>query len=456
MNWELFRTHAHQVIDDICDYYTQLETRPVKSTVTPGYLQKLLPFQAPQVGESFAAVRDDLFKHIMPGISHWQHPSFFAFYPSNSSPAGMLAEMYSNMFNCVGFNWMCSPAYTELETIVLDWLCKALKLSTDFLSNGKGCGVIQGTASEAVLVAMLAARKMKLDQGIPLSKLCFYCSDQTHACCKKASTIGLAQLRVVKTDQYGSLQHHELEMAIAKDIEQGFVPFFVVGTYGTTTSGAIDDIEGIGRICEKYDIWFHIDAAYAGSFLLLDEFYCPTDKCESFNMNCHKFMLVNFDCSPLWIKDRSKVIDTLSVAAPYYRNVNSEKGLVTDFRDLQLPLGRRFRSLKLWFVMRLYGIEKLQEHVLTHLNYAIQIENKIKSEPQLQLIKRDFALVTFTHVDESKTRALYDLIQSENVYITCSKLNDKEILRFVSGSPLTLQKHVNDFWAVVRDKVNMV
>ena len=456
MDWNAFRQQAHTAIDDICDYYLSLEKHQVLSKVEPGYLQKLLPREAPVESESFDQVRKDVFKFIMPGITHWQHPSFFAYYPSNSSPAGILAELYSNMFNCIGFNWACSPAYTELETIVLDWLCKALKLSPDFLSSGKGCGVIQGSASEALLTCLLGARKYQLQKGHSIDKLVFYCSDQTHTSGQKASNIALTKLRVIETNTKGQMTATALEEAILQDIDAGLVPCFCVGTFGTTTSGAIDDLDGLGVICEKYDIWYHIDAAYAGSFLVLDSFECPTDKADSFNMNTHKFLLTNFDCSPLFLKDRSKVVDALSISAPYYRNKQSESGLVTDFRDLQIPLGRRFRSLKLWFVMRLYGITKIQAHVQTHLDFAKYIEAKVIEEPKLELaVARNFALVTFKHV-EGKTKELYNLIIKENVYLTMSHFNGEDIIRFVPGTLQTKKLHVEAFWEIVKRSINTV
>eukprot|EP00834_Sanchytrium_tribonematis_P002175 NODE_62_length_26495_cov_0.832853.p7 type:complete len:457 gc:universal NODE_62_length_26495_cov_0.832853:16769-18139(+) len=455
MDWEEFRINAHKAIDDICDYYKMLETQNLQSKVEPGYLRSLLPNHAPNAPESFESVRQDLFKHILPGITHWQHPSFFAYYPSNSSPPAMLAEMYSNMFNCIGFNWACSPAYTELETITLDWLCKALKLDNQFLSSGKGCGIIQGSASEALLVALLSARKEKL-QDHKLETLVFYCSDQTHSSARKASNIALTTLHVVKTNGTGVMEESALENAIDEDIKKGLVPCFCVGTYGTTTSGAVDEIERIGKLCQKYKMWFHIDAAYAGAFLIHDNFHCPTEDADSFNMNTHKMMLTNFDCSPLWVKDRSKVVDALSISAPYYRNKQSENGLVTDYRDLQLPLGRRFRALKLWFVLRIYGIKNIQLHIQKHLEFSDYIENCVLANPNLKLLSRNFALVTFAHADSNKTQKLHEIINSHNVLTTMSNLHGNEILRFVPGSLQTEQSHVEQFWQIVEKGISQI
>eukprot|EP00835_Amoeboradix_gromovi_P006310 NODE_720_length_4814_cov_0.354613.p1 type:complete len:459 gc:universal NODE_720_length_4814_cov_0.354613:3295-4671(+) len=455
MDWSAFRHYAHTVVDDVCDYYLSLEERNVQSEVKPGYLKQHIPTEAPVLGEPFEAIRNDVFKHIMPGITHWQHPSFFAFYPSNSSPAAFLGEMYSNMFNCIGFNWSCSPAYTELETIVLDWLAQALRLDAGFLSYGKGCGIIQGSASEALLTALLGARKISLDNGNGIDKLVFYCSDQTHSCGVKASKIALMQTRIIKTNDKGQMMAEALQLAVIQDIESGLVPCFCVGTFGSTTSGIVDDLVNIGSICKKYKIWYHIDAAYAGAFLIDSNFQCPTDLADSFNMNTHKMMLTNFDCSPLWVKDRSKLVDALSISAPYFRNRASEQGFVTDFRDLQIPLGRRFRSLKLWFVMRIYGTEGIQAHLNKHLEFARYIRQKVEKEDRLVVHDFNFGLVSFScKAGSESTRNLYNLIIKENTYLSMSQVHGKEVIRFVSGSLQTEKSHVKEFWKILELSLN--
>lgn len=452
MDWSHFRKHAHQVIDDICDYYEQLEKYKVQSDVEPGYLRQRLPNNMSQEPESFEQVRQDLFNHILPGITHWQHPSFFAYYPANSSPVAMLGELYSNMFNCIGFNWTCSPAYTELETIVLDWLCKALKLDDAFLSNGKGCGIIQGTASEALLVALLSARKRHL-QSHSIDKLVMYCSDQTHSSAKKAANVALMRLHVVSTGIDGKMTALALQEAIQEDLSCGLCPCFCVATYGTTTSGAVDEIEDIGKVCEENGMWYHVDAAYAGAFLMHEDFYCPTSNVDSFNMNTHKMMLTNFDCSPLYVRDRSYLVDALSISAPYYRNKASENGLVTDYRDMQLPLGRRFRSLKLWFVMRIYGKQHVVAHLNKHLEFAKYVEATVNGMDGLECFDRQFALVTFCCETNEKTKALHERLNRHNVYTTLSTLHDKEIIRFVSGSLQTQWKHVHEFCKILKDEL---
>jgi aromatic-L-amino-acid decarboxylase len=380
MNYSEFRKHAHDMVDFMCDYYEGLEQKNVLSTVQPGYLSKLLPDSAPEEGEPWENIMKDIKSYIMPGVTHWQHPSFFAFFPSNSSPPGLLGEMLSGMFNVVGFNWICSPACTELETIVLDWMAKALALPDAFLSHGKGGGVIQGTASEAAIVTLLAAKTKMLKRYAStdmlkdgeilakyVSKMTVYFSDQAHSSIKKAChVVGIPEhnMRIIKSNGNMAMDVDLLTETLKIDKEKGLIPFYVVGTIGTTSSTAIDPLQAI--VEAKGDMWFHIDAALAGPALLCEEYrekWLSSTEFDSFTMNAHKWMLTNFDCSLLWTRNRSDLIDALTITPEYLRNKASESGLVIDYRDWQLPLGRRFRSLKLWFVIRTYGLSGLKKYI---------------------------------------------------------------------------------------------
>lgn len=305
LDWEHFRTHGHELVDFIVDYYKSVEARPVKSPVAPGYLRPQLPDHAPESAEPFSAVLADIESKIMPGVTHWQHPGFFAYFPANSSPPGLLGEMLSGMFNVIGFSWIASPAASELETVVLDWLAKLIGLPEVFLSQGTGGGVIQGTASEATLVALLAAKARALaapraraeetDDSL-VSKFVVYTSDQAHSSIKKACMVAGIHL-----DRFRSLPAHgpdfrfdpeALATAIRDDQAAGLVPLFCCATLGTTSSGAFDPIDRIGRLCREHGLWFHVDAAWAGSAFVCPEFqhlHAGIEFADSFDFNPHKW-----------------------------------------------------------------------------------------------------------------------------------------------------------------------
>uniref|UniRef100_A0A224XGU1 Tryptophan decarboxylase n=1 Tax=Hypericum tomentosum TaxID=1137039 RepID=A0A224XGU1_9ROSI len=406
MDAEQLRDYGHKMVDFIADYYKTLEEFPVLSQVQPGYLSKLLPHSAPDRPESLQEVLDDVRAKILPGVTHWQSPNFFAYFPSNSSVAGFLGEMLSAGINMVGFSWITSPAATELEMIVLDWLGKILELPEDFLSTGQGGGVIQGTASEAVLVVLLAARDRVLRRvgKKALEKLVVYGSDQTHSSLQKASQIGgihPENCRLLKTDSSTdyALSQESLSAAISEDVSRGLIPFFLCANVGTTSSTAVDPLPALGKIAKAQDLWFHVDAAYAGSACICPEYRHYIDGIEnadSFNMNAHKWFLTNFDCSALWVKDRSALIKSLSTNPEFLKNKASEANLVVDYKDWQIPLGRRFRSLKLWMVLRLYGLENLRGYIRNHVSLAKHFEELVAQDTRFEVVTpRRLSLVCF-------------------------------------------------------------
>ncbi|XLR26857.1 hypothetical protein S83_054757, partial [Arachis hypogaea] len=471
MDAEQLREHAHKMVDFIADYYKTIESFPVLSQVQPGYLEKLLPDSAPDYPETLEHVLNDVQEKILPGVTHWQSPNYFAYFPSNSSIAGFLGEMLSAGFNIVGFSWITSPAATELETIVLDWLAKALKLPHDFHSTGQGGGVIQGTASEAVLVVLLAARDKILrtvGKGA-LPKLVTYASDQTHSSLLKACQIGGLNpefCRSLKTDASTNyaLSPEVFSEAVSRDIASGLIPFFLCATVGTTSSTAIDPLPELGKIAKVKNIWFHVDAAYAGSACVCPEYQHHlngVDEADSFNMNAHKWLLTNFDCSLLWVKDRSALIQSLSTNPEYLKNKASQGNMVIDYKDWQIPLGRRFRSLKLWMVMRLYGLEGLRNHTRNHINLAAYFEDLVGQDPRFKVVTpRTFSLVCFRLLPPANTedtnklnRDLLDSVNSTgSVFITHTVLSGQFILRFAVGAPLTEQRHVDAAWRILQEK----
>jgi aromatic-L-amino-acid decarboxylase len=341
-----FRKNAHELVDFMCEYYETLENKPILSTVNPGYLSKILPTEAPTSPESWQQIFTDVETKIMPGMTHWQHPSFFAYFPANVSYPGMMGEMLSGMFNVIGFSWICSPACTELETIVMDWLCKALGLPETFLSTGKGGGVIQSTASESTLIALLAARTKCIKNGAKAEDLVVYMSDQAHSSVQKACMIaGISNFRILESNKDCQLDRSVLLDQIKVDISKGLTPCFLCATLGTTSTSACDPLDELGLVCQENNIWMHIDAAYVGASFLCEEFR-PFMKgiefANSFAFNPHKWMLTNFECCAMWVKDRKYLLDALDITPEYLRNKASESGLVIDYRSWQIPLGRRF------------------------------------------------------------------------------------------------------------------
>ncbi|KAG8641853.1 tyrosine decarboxylase 2 isoform X2 [Manihot esculenta] len=474
MDAEQLREYGHQMVDFIADYYKTIENFPVLSQVEPGYLHKLLPDSAPNQPEALQNVLDDVRVKILPGVTHWQSPNYFAYYPSNSSVAGFLGEMLSAGINMIGFSWITSPAATELEMIVLDWLGKMLKLPEEFLSSGQGGGVIQGTASEAVLVVLLAARDKVLTRvgKDSLKKLVVYGSDQTHSALQKACQIAgvhLDNCRLLKTDSSKNyaLSPDILCDAISQDMSNGLIPFFLCATVGTTSSATVDPLLALGKIAKKYGMWFHVDAAYAGSACICPEYRCYIDgveEADSFNMNAHKWFLTNFDCSALWVKDRNALIQSLSTNPEFLKNKASQANMVVDYKDWQIPLGRRFRSLKLWMVLRLYGVANLQRYIRNHINLAKYFEGLVTGDSRFEVVApRLFSLVCFRLLppdnDENHGNKLnHDLLDAANstgkIFISHTVLSGKYILRFAVGAPLTEERHVTAAWKVLQDEAS--
>lgn len=467
----------------MADYEDNLTSQRVVSAVSPGYLRPLLPDSAPHDPEPFDAIRADVQSKIMPGLTHWQSPHFMAFFPCTNSFEANIAEMYSNAFNGAHFNWICSPAVTELETIVLDWLAKALGLPECYLSGGSthGGGVLHGSASEAILTVMVAARDKYLaektqdlegeDKEEELwrlrSKLVALGSGGTHSSTKKAAQVcgvRFATVDVHEKDGFG-LTGEGLDEKIKELKAKGLHPFYLTATLGTTDVCAVDDFGGIADVVTKHkadgEIWVHLDAAYAGSALLLEEYqhYAKHfEHFESFNFNPHKWMLTTFDCSAVWVKSRKHFIHALSIKPHYLRNEFSDDDLVTDYRDWQIPLGRRFRSLKLWFVMRGFGISGLREHVQRGISLAESMEKKIRTRGDVFEVftPARFGLVSFrvkgaTEAETNeRTEALYNKLNaSGDVYWTSTMVNGKFAIRVVTSVRTVREEHVERLWGLI-------
>ncbi|XP_044015333.1 tyrosine decarboxylase-like isoform X2 [Aphidius gifuensis] len=424
MNIEEFRVRGKEMIEYICEYLRTIEGRRVTANVDPGYLRPLLPSEAPTKPESWDDIMKDVESKIMPGITHWQHPRFHAYFPSGNSFPSLLGDMLSDAIGCIGFSWAASPAYNK---------------------NSKGGGVIQGSASECILVTMLAARtqminSLKLnepnieDSGF-LPRLVAYCSTESHSCVEKAAMICLVKLRVLSTDDKCRLRGITLESAMIKDIKRGLIPFYVSTTLGSTGCCSFDNLIEIGPVCKKYtNIWLHVDSAYAGNAFICPELrhlMAGIEYADSFNTNPNKWLLVNFDCSCLWVRDTVKLTSALVVDPLYLQHANSNESI--DYRHWGIPLSRRFRALKLWFVLRSYGINGLQQYIRNHIRCARRFENLIKRKKRFDVlndVKVGLVCFRLRDTDEINQELLANINASGKLHMIPSRMMGKYIIRF--------------------------
>lgn len=454
-----FRRHGHVVIDWIADYLARVEERPVLAPVKPGDIRAGLPARPPESGEPFEAVLADLERLIMPGITHWQSPNFFAYFPANNSGPSILGELVSAGLGVQGMLWATSPACTELETHVLDWMVDLLGLPDRFKSTGTGGGVIQDTASSAVLCALIAAReRATAGRGNRVGvqgQLVAYTSTQAHSSVEKAvgiAGLGRERLRLIDVDDRFALRPEWLAGQIARDRAAGLVPCFVVATIGTTSSQAVDPIPAIAEICRREGVWLHIDAAIAGTAALCPEYrwlHAGVEGADSYAFNPHKWMFTNFDCNCCYVADRGALIRSLSILPEYLRNQATQSGAVIDYRDWQVPLGRRFRALKLWFVLRHYGVTGLQHHVRRHVELAQRFARWVEADERFELAApAPLNLVCFRQRagDEVNARLLERLNASGRLYLSHTRLGGRFTLRFCVGQTQTEERHVRAAW----------
>ncbi|MEM9493939.1 MAG: pyridoxal-dependent decarboxylase, partial [Myxococcota bacterium] len=357
MSSDEFRQWGHALIDWIADYRDRVKSLPVLSRAQPGEIRAALPEHPPEQGEDFAAILADIEPIILPGITHWQSPNFFAYFPSNATGPAILGDLLSAGLGVQGMLWATSPACTELETHVMDWLLELLGLPERFASSGSGGGVIQDTASSATLCALLAARERvtggACNERGEASGLRAYTSTQAHSSLAKAAMIagiGRDNMRTIAVDDRYAMDPAALARAIDEDRAAGLTPFFVCAAVGTTSSMAVDPVAAIAEVCRERGVWLHVDAAMAGTAALCPEFrhiHDGVEHADSYTCNPHKWMFTNFDCNAFFVADRAALIRSLSILPEYLRNRATESGAVIDYRDWQIPLGRRFRALKL-------------------------------------------------------------------------------------------------------------
>ena len=460
-----FRRYGHAVVDWIADYHSRIESFPVLSQVKPGEVRASLPANPPLHGESFDAVLRDVENLILPGVTHWQSPNFFAYFPGNASGPGILGDLLSSGLGVQGMLWSTSPACTELETHVLDWLVTMLGLPEKFLSSRTGGGVIQDTASSAALCALLAGRE-RATNYVSNKKGCdgrivAYVSTQTHSSLQKAAMIagiGVDNLRSIAVDENFAMRPDALARQIETDKRAGLVPCFVCATVGTTSSNAMDPIPEIARVAQHHNLWLHVDAAMSGTAALCPEFrhlQNGVELADSYNFNPHKWMFTNFDCNSFWVADRKALIQTLSILPEYLRNQATESGAVIDYRDWHIQLGRRFRSLKLWLVIRHYGVEGLQHHIRRHVELAQQFASWVRSDQDFELAAPvPLNLVCFRHkAGDAANQSIMDrLNRSGDLFLTHTKLNGQLTLRLCVGQTNTQARHVERAWKRIREE----
>jgi aromatic-L-amino-acid decarboxylase len=465
MSPEEFRRQGHAVVDWIADYHSRIETFPVLSRVEPGEIRSKLPPNAPEHGEAFDQILGDLERVILPGITHWQSPNFFAYFPANASGPAILGDLVSSGLGVQGMLWSTSPACTELETHVLDWLVPMLGLPEKFLSASAGGGVIQDTASSASLVALLAARERSTNfasnrKGCD-GRLVAYCSTQTNSSMEKdvkIAGLGSDNLRQIDVDRNFAMRPEALTLQVEQDLKAGLIPCFVCATVGTTSSTAIDPIREIAGVCRDRNLWLHVDAAMSGTAALCPEFRFIQDGVEladSYTFNPHKWMFTNFDCNCFWVADRNHLIRTLSILREYLRNPATESGAVIDYRDWHIQLGRRFRALKLWFVIRHYGVEGLQHHIREHVRLAQQFATWVREDSRFELAApTQLNLVCFRlRAGDAANQQLMDRLNgSGDLYLTHTKLDGKLTLRFCVGQTNTQARHVERAWQRIQQE----
>lgn len=464
-----FRRLGHALVEWVADYRENVESLPVMASVSPGDIRRQLPAAPPVDGESLDAALADLDRVIVPGITHWSHPRFLAYFPSNAGLSSVLADLVSTGLGIQGMSWQTSPAATELEEVVMDWLRQMVALPASFT------GVIHDTASTATLVALLCARERTTDHGqargglqAEAAPLAVYASEQSHSSIEKATLLagfGRDHLRAIETDDAFGLRADALREAIGRDVAAGIRPCAIVATVGSTATTAIDPVAGIAEIAAEHGMWLHVDAALAGSAMILPEcrwMWAGVERADSVVFNPHKWLGVAFDCTAYYVRDREHLVRVMSTNPSYLRTaVDAE---VSNFRDWHIQLGRRFRSLKLWFLIREQGVSGLQARLRRDLANAKWLESAIEAEPGWELCAPvPLQTVCCRHVPEGLDDATVDahnlawvdrLNASGVAYLTPTVAKGRRIVRVSVGSEATERRHVEEVWEAMKREAN--
>ena len=460
-----FRARGHELIDWIADHVEGLERLPVAPAVQPGHVRARLPEHPPASPETWEEVRRDLDEVIVPGIVNWQHPSFFAYFPSNTSYPSILGELLSAGLGVQGMSWVTSPACTELETLVLDWMVELLDLPDRFRStSATGGGVIQGSASEATLVAILSARWRASEGAVnrdgDTTRLVAYSTSQAHSSIEKGlriAGVGTERMRVVAHDPATfAMDVLALQSMVGADRAAGLVPFFVCSTHGTTSSLAFDPTPAIAAVARDHGLWLHVDAAMSGIAALSPELRWVNDGLEladSYCTNAHKWMGVNFDCDLYWTADRAALLGALSILPEYLRSAAAESGAAIDYRDWQVPLGRRFRALKLWMTLRLDGVEPVQAMIRRHVSLTRRLAELVGEDERFEIVAPHplNLLVIRLVAGDAATDALIEAANATgSVLFTRTVLDGNVALRFSIGARATEWEHVEVAWRLLQ------
>ncbi len=463
MNENEFRKYGYKIIDRIAEYLSNVEKYPVRSQSKPGEIKSQIPNYPPNEKQDFEIILRDFEEIIVPGITHWQSPNYFAYFPSNTSYPSILGELLSSGIAVNGFSWETSPAATELEEVIMNWFRDIIGLSPEFT------GVIQDTASTATLCSILTAREKKSDfeigkSGFGNNKYRVYASQEVHSSIEKAvriAGIGTDNLVKIEVDANYALRTDKLRTSLHNDIKNGYLPLCIVSAMGTTGSLAFDPIEEIDAIAKEFDLWHHIDAAYAGSAFILEEYsdYAKlTSMCDTFIFNPHKWLFVNFDFSAYFVKDRQSLIKTFEITPEYLRYVTGTE--VNNYRDWGIQLGRRFRALKAWFVIRSFGIEQLKTKLREHIRLGKLFGDLVKSNPNFEILAPvKMNVICFrshpSQIDDTEELnqiniELLDAINSSGkAFLTKTKLNDKLAIRMVTGNTNITERHVRNVWQLI-------
>ncbi len=468
MTPEEFRRHGHEVVDWIADYWTRVGSLPVRSQNAPGDVRAALPASPPETREPFSDVLADLDRVVVPGLTHWQHPRFFGYFPANTSGPSVLGDLLSAGLGVQGMSWVTSPAATELEQHVMDWFAELLGLPAAFRSDGTGGGVVQDSSSGANLVALLAAlhrasKGATVRHGVEADRMTVYVSAETHSSMEKAVRIaglGSDAVRLVEVDENLAMRPAALAARLERDKARGYVPVLVCATVGTTSTTAIDPLAELGPICRDHDVWLHVDAAYAGVSAVvpeLRELQAGLDWVDSYTTDAHKWLLTGFDATLFWVSDRAALLGALSILPEYLRNAATESGAVVDYRDWQVPLGRRFRALKLWLVLRWYGAEGLRAHIRSSVALAQELASWADADERFDVATpHPFSLVCLRprwsegiDADVATMTLLERLNDGGEAFLTHTTVRGQVVLRVAIGAPATARADVERVWALL-------
>jgi glutamate/tyrosine decarboxylase-like PLP-dependent enzyme len=466
MTPEEFRRYGYAIIDLIADHRAQVAERRVMAQTAPGSIKAQLPAAPPLTGESLDAVLSDLQTIVMPGLTEWQHPQFFGYFPCNHSLASVLGDYVSTGLGVLGLAWQASPALTEVEEVATDWLRQMVGLSEAW------SGVIQDTASTSTLIALICARERATEYSMThgglqrqAKPLTVYTSQHSHSSVDKAALLagfGRDNVRLVPCDSEYALRADALAQMIEEDLAAGRQPCAVVATTGTTSTTAVDPIDAVGRIAEAHGLWFHVDAAMAGSALILPEcrwMWTGIERADSIVINPHKWLGAAFDCSVYFVRDAQHLVRVMSTNPSYLQT--SADGRVKNYRDWGIPLGRRFRALKLWFLIREQGVEGLQARLRRDIENARWLAAEIQATPgwrvmapvtlQTVCVRHEPAGLTGEALDRHTVAWAEAINRSGQAYVTPAKLDDGWMVRVSVGAELTERQHVAALWRLMRE-----